>query len=148
MKEHFLEFMKKVFENDHAELAPELEEHQERWYLPLFGVYHPQKPNQIRVVFDSSAKYDGVSLNDVLLSGPDLNNALLGVLIRFRKENIAVTADIQQMFYVFVVREDHRDYLRFLWYKNNDLNNNITEYRMKVHIYLATAPHHQLPFMV
>ncbi|RXN03643.1 hypothetical protein ROHU_013311 [Labeo rohita] len=135
MREHFLEFMGKVFENDHAETAPELEEHQERWYLPLFGVYHPQKPNQIRVVFDSSAKHDGVSLNDVLLSGPDLNNALLGILIRFRKENIAVTADIQQMFYAFVVREDHRDYLRFLWYKDNDLNNNITEYRMKVHIF-------------
>lgn len=135
MKEHFLEFMKKVFENDQAELAPELEEHQERWYLPLFGVYHPQKPNQIRVVFDSSAKHDGVSLNDVLLSGPDLNNALLGVLIRFRRENIAVTADIQQMFYAFVVREDHRDYLRFLWYKDNNFNNNITEYRMKVHIF-------------
>lgn len=127
--------MKKVFESDQAELAPELEEHQERWYLPLFGVYHPKKPNQIRVFFDSSAKHDGVSLNDVLLSGPDLNNALLGVLMRFREENIAVTADIQQMFYAFVVREDHRDYLRFLWYRDNNLNNNITEYRMKVHIF-------------
>lgn len=135
MKEHFLEFMKKMFENNQAELAPELEEHRERWYLPLFGVYHPQKPNQIRVVFDSSAKHDGVSLNDVLLSGPDLNNALLGVLMRFRRENIAVTADIQQMFYAFVVREDHRDYLRFLWYKDNNLVNNITEFRMKVHIF-------------
>ncbi|XP_060765880.1 uncharacterized protein LOC132874028 [Neoarius graeffei] len=135
MKEHFVEFMKKVFENDQAELAPALEEHQERWYLPLFGVYHPQKPNQIRVAFDSSAKHDGASLNDVLLSGPDLNNALLGVLMRFRRENITVTTDIQQMFYAFVVQEDHRDYLRFLWYKDNNFNNNITEYRMKVHIF-------------
>lgn len=58
MQKHFLEFMKKVFENDHAELASECEERQEKWYLPLFGVYHPQKPNQIRVVFDSSAKND------------------------------------------------------------------------------------------
>ncbi|KAL0167347.1 hypothetical protein M9458_039191, partial [Cirrhinus mrigala] len=57
------------------------------------------------------------------------------ILIRFRKENITVTADIQQMFYAFVVREDHRDYLQFLWYKDNNLNNNITEYRMKVHIF-------------
>ncbi|XP_030638641.1 alpha-1,3-mannosyl-glycoprotein 4-beta-N-acetylglucosaminyltransferase B [Chanos chanos] len=44
----------------------------------------PQKPGQIRVVFDSSAKCQGVSLNDMLLSGPNLINNLLGVLIQFR----------------------------------------------------------------
>lgn len=135
MKEHFQEFMKKMFENDQAELASELEEHQERWYLPLFRVYHLQKPNQIRVVFDSSAKHDRVSLNNMLLSGPDLNNTLLGVLMHFRKESIAVIADIQQMFYAFVVREDHRDYLRFLWFKDNNLSSNVTEFRMKVHVF-------------
>ena len=44
------------------------------------------------MVFDSSAQYDGVSLNNVLLTGPDLNNTLLGVLIRFRREAIAFIA--------------------------------------------------------
>ncbi len=53
------------------------------WYLPTFGGLHPQKPNQIRVVFDSSACYSGISLNDVLLRGPDLNNSLVGVLLCF-----------------------------------------------------------------
>lgn len=61
------------------------------------------------MVFDSSAQFDGVSLSEVLLSGPDLNNTLLGVLLRFRKEPVAITADIEQMFYCFVVQEDHRD---------------------------------------
>ncbi|XP_040298329.1 uncharacterized protein LOC121009343 [Bufo bufo] len=65
MKSHFVAFMEKIFCNDHAELAPPLQEHEECWYLPSFGVYHPRKPNQIRVVFDSSAKHNGVSLNDV-----------------------------------------------------------------------------------
>ncbi|XP_056409269.1 uncharacterized protein LOC130324954 [Hyla sarda] len=135
MKKHFQAFMQKIFDNDQAERAPPLQENQEHWYLPIFGVYHPQKPGQIRVVFDSSAKHKGISLNDVLLSGPDLNNTLLGVLIRFRKELVAVTADVQQMFYCFLVREDHRDYLRFLWYADNDFNKEITEYRMKVHVF-------------
>ncbi|KAL6485054.1 hypothetical protein MHYP_G00070990 [Metynnis hypsauchen] len=89
----------------------------ECWYLPLFGVYHPKKPEKIRIVFDSSAAYDGVSLNDVLITGPDLNNSLVGLLMRFRKEAVAITADVEHMFHCFVVKED----LRFLWYQNNDM---------------------------
>ena len=114
MREHFLSFMGKIFENGHAEAAPPLKEGEERWYLPTFGVYHPKKPGKIRVVFDSSAKYNGVSLNDVLLTGPDLNNTLLGVLIRFREEPVAITADIEQMFHCFLVREDHWNFLRLV----------------------------------
>lgn len=75
------------------------------------------------------------SLNDVLLTGPNLNNSLLGVLLRFRKELVAVTADIQHMFHFFVVREDHRDYLCFLWYRDNNPSNDIIDYRMRVHVF-------------
>lgn len=134
MKKHFFEFMQKLFDNHHAELAPPLEG-KERWYLPTFGVYHPQKPSQIRVVFDSSAQCDRISLNDVLLQGPDLNNSLLGVQMRFRTEPIRVLADIEQMFHCFVVREDCRDMLRFLWYRNNQPGTEVVEYRMRVHIF-------------
>ncbi|XP_071153735.1 uncharacterized protein [Mytilus edulis] len=134
-REHFLTFMSKILDNNHAELAPPLHEHEECWYLPLFGVYLPKKPDQIRGVFDSSAKCNGVSLNSVLLTGPDLTNDFLGVLLRFRKEMVAVTADVQHMFHCFVVRKDHRNYLRFLWHKDNDLQKNLVEYRMRVHVF-------------
>lgn len=135
MKTHFVEFMKNMLDNKHAELAPPCDKNKETWYLPTFGVYHPQKPEKIRVVFDSSAQFEGVSLNDVLLTGPDLNNTLVGVLLRFRKDLIAITADIEQMFYCFVVQEEHRDYLRFLWYKDNDLSKDVVDYRMRVHVF-------------
>lgn len=101
----------------------------------MFGVYHPQKLDQIRVVFDSSTKYEGASVNDMLLSGPDMNNTLLGVLIRFRKEPIAVTPDMQQMFYCFAVDEKHHDFLRFLWFEDNDPQKSIGEFRMTVHVF-------------
>ncbi|MES9882937.1 MAG: hypothetical protein ABW185_18875 [Sedimenticola sp.] len=134
-KEHFLSFMQGVFDAKHAELAPPLGADEECWYLPIFGVYHPKKPNQIRAVFDSSAKHNGVSLNDVLLTGPVMTNSLLGVLLRFRREAVAVTTDIQQMFHCFYVNEAHRNYLRFLWYKDNDPDNALVEYRMCVHVF-------------
>ncbi len=40
-----------------------------------------------------------------------------------------------RLFYCFVVCEDHRDFLRFWWYEDNDLDKGITEYRMKVHVF-------------
>ncbi|XP_035988362.1 uncharacterized protein LOC118560918 [Fundulus heteroclitus] len=135
MQGQYLAFMEKIFSNGHAEVAPPVKQGEECWYLPTFGVYHPKKPNQIRIVFDSSAQYTGVSLNNVLLTGPDLNNTLIGVLLRFRTESIAVMADIQQMFHCFMVREDHRNFLRFLWHKDNDVNKEVIDYRMKVHVF-------------
>lgn len=135
MQQQYVEFMGNIIAKRHAEVAPPLKENEECWYLPTFGVYHPQKPNQIRVVFDSSAQWSGTSLNDVLLKGPDMNNSLLGVLLRFRKERVAVLADIQQMFYCFLVEGDHRNLLRFLWNKDNDINKEVVEYRMRVHVF-------------
>lgn len=138
-REHFINFMQNLFDKGFAEEAPAIPSHKECWYLPIFGVYHPRKPSQIRVVFDSSARYEGASLNQVLLPGPNLTNDLLGVLMRFRLGQIAVTADIQQMFYAFKVKEDHRDYMRFLWHKNNDIDEDLMEFRMKVHVFGNTT---------
>ena len=134
-QQHFFEFMSKIFEKGHAEKAPVLDDDQERWYLPIFGVYHPKKPSKIRVVFDSSAEHKGVSLNKALLTGPDLTNNLVGILLKFRKERIAVSADIEQMFFNFFVTDKHRDYLRFFWFEENDITKPLIEYRMKVHVF-------------
>ena len=58
----------------------------ECWYLPHHAVFHAKKPNKIRVVFDCAAQYNGTSLNEQLLPGPDILNSLIGVLSRFRKK--------------------------------------------------------------
>ena len=141
MKEQYLAFMQKIFDNDHTEKVPEedIKPGKLCWYLPHFGVYYPRKPDKIRVVFDSAAECDGLSLNKLLLSGPDITNNLFGVLLRFRENPVAMVADIEQMFHCFQVKEEHRDPLRFLWYKDNDPNGDITEYRMKVHIFRNTS---------
>ena len=141
MKQHYFDFMQKLLEKGHAEpvLKTELSTSTPRWYLPHFGVYHPQKTDKIRVVFDSAAETKGMSLNKVLLSGPDLTNNLLGVLLRFRHDIVTFVADIEQMFHSFVVQEQHRDVLRFIWYKDNDPNGELTEYRMKVHVFGNTS---------
>ena len=133
--DHFVTFMDQIISRGHAEIATTLSPSEECWYLPLFGVYHPKKPGQIRGVFDASAKFKGVSLNDVLLQGPDLLNNLLGILLRFRKDEVAISADIEKMFYSFLVEEKDRDFLRFFWYAENDPSKDLVEYRMRVHVF-------------
>ena len=105
-------------------------------YVPHTGVYHPKKTNQIRVVFDCSAQHEGVSLNDHL-QGTNLMNTLLGILCRFRQEYVAFMTDIKSMFHQFMVSKEHRDLLRFLWWKDGNPANEVIEYRMKVHLFGA-----------
>ena len=137
MKADYLEFMGKIIEKGHASPVPCNDAPPppgRSWYLPHFATYHNTK-HTIRVVFDSSSEFRGVSLNKVLLPGPDLMNNLIGVLMRFRKENVAVMCDVEQMFHSFHVDPAHRDFLRFLWFEGNDPSKPITEYRMNVHLF-------------
>ncbi|XP_060078686.1 uncharacterized protein LOC132558170 [Ylistrum balloti] len=94
-REHFVQFMTKILSTGHAETVAGTNGASERWYLTIFGVYHAKETDSLRVVFDSSAKCQGISLNDTLLKGPDLTNSLLAILLRFRKELVAFMADIQ-----------------------------------------------------
>ena len=109
------------------------------WYIPHFSVYDPNKPGKIRVVFDCSAEYKGVSLNQQLISGPDLANQLIGVLMRFRQEQVAIIADIEKMFYQVLVPENQRSLLRFWWWPNSDLRYDPINMEMTVHLFGAVS---------
>ncbi|KAL0153188.1 hypothetical protein M9458_051515 [Cirrhinus mrigala] len=108
------------------------------WYIPHHGIYHPKK-HKIRIVFDCNATYQGTSLNKQLLQGPDLTNSLVGVLIRFRQEPVALMADIESVFYRVKVPDKDTDLLRFLWWPEGDLAQPLLEYRMVVHLFGATS---------
>ena len=144
-KSDYVAFMNEIIQNGYAEKVVQdhpqaFDEHEEKnWYLPHHGIYHPKKPGKIRVVFDCSVEYKGESLNRSLLSGPDLTNSLLGVLCRFRQEPVAITCDIEKMFYQVYVNKEHRNLLRFLWWEEGDLNRDPVEYRMTVHLFGATS---------
>ncbi|KAJ8338703.1 hypothetical protein SKAU_G00354890 [Synaphobranchus kaupii] len=138
-KDDSVRFMEGIFKDGDAERAENEPETGNVWYIPHQVVYHPRKPDKIRVVFDCSAKYDGTALNDHLLTGPDLTNGLTGVLCRFRKHPIAIMCDVEKMFHRFHVDQEDRDYLRFMWWENGELNSEPKEYHMKVHLFGAAS---------
>ena len=73
------------------------------------------------------------------MSGPDLTNLLLGVLIRFKQDKVAFMGDIESMFYQVRVAEEHCSFLRFLWWKNDDLEMPPVNFEMLVHIFGRTS---------
>ena len=105
------------------------------WYLPHHPVIHQKKLDKVRIVFDCAAKYLGTSLNDQVLKGPDFMNNLLGILIRFREERIAMMSDIEGMFHQVRVNPKDCDVLRFLWWDQDDPNKKSVEYKMVVHLF-------------
>ena len=125
-----------------------LNEHQpslkkKKKYLPIFSVYNPKKPNQVRIAFDSSAQFNGVSLNDVLRSGSNLINSLLGVFMRFWNENIGIMADIQLICHCFKVKVDIGTTCDFFGMKSLTISHkkDLVGYRMCIHVFGNSQSH-------
>ena len=69
----------------------------------------------MRIVYDSAARYGGVSLNDTMLPGPKLQQDVFHVLLRFRSNPVALVADLTEMFSQVTMAKQDRRYHCFLW---------------------------------
>ena len=105
------------------------------WYLPHHPVLNPNKPGKVRRVLNGAAKFHGASLNKSLLTGPDLLQNLIHVLLRFRQHPYAVSADIMGMFPQVGVLPSDQLSLRFLWLE--DSTTNVVVYQYTRHIFGA-----------
>ena len=86
------------------------------WYLPHFPVLRLDKSaSKTRIVFDASAKFNDVSLNDIILQGTKLHYDLFAVLLRFRPDSVALMCDIREMYLPIKLRRKDQPYHRFLW---------------------------------
>ena len=141
LRDRYAANMEDMFSKKYASKVPDEElmrSDGKVWYLPHHAVVNPKKPEKVRIVFDCAAKFNGVSLNEQVLSGPDLTNRLIGILLRFRQEPIAIMADIESMFHQVSVTPDDRDVLRFLWWPHGDVSQQPAVYRMNVHLFGGT----------
>lgn len=88
-----------------------------QYYLPHHGVIKEESTStKLRVVFDASRKSSsGVSLNDKLIVGPTIQQDLLSIMIRWRKHQIAFTADIEKMYRQVRISDSDTDYQRIVW---------------------------------
>ena len=90
-----------------------------------FLTHHPvwkleSKSTPCRIVFHSSVKHKGKSMNDHLAKGPSLLNSLPGVLLRWRKGRIAYAGDIAKMFHTIDIPLEDQMLHLFLWKDSDD----------------------------
>ena len=118
----YKDFIDSLVGKSQAEVAKMLLGWQSGYFLP----HHPVL-DKFRVVFNGAARYLGFALNDYLEKGPEHNNTLIGVLLRFRQNQYAVSADTKGMLYSISIPEEDKNYLRFLWFQDGDPTKPVVE---------------------
>ena len=137
--EDYTKFMEDMVQKGYAEKSFQQVQQGKTWFIPHHGIYHPSKPGKIRVVFDCSAEYNGVSLNKKLMSGPGLSNQIISTLVKFIKDFVVVIADIEAMFYQVFVADQLRNLLSFLWWETRGISEQPQHYHMNVHVFGRTS---------
>ena len=103
------------------------------WYLPHHSVIHPHKPGKMRRVLNGAVKFHGFSLNNPLLTGPDLLQSLIHILFRLRQYPNSVSTVIEGMFLQVGVIPKDQPSIRFLW--REDPSNEISVFQYVRHIF-------------
>lgn len=93
LRDKYTNFMRECKDMDHMKITPSQPLPNQPYY------YIPHHPKKFRVVFDASAKTtNGKSLNDFQLPGPKIQPDLYDTILRFRRNKLAISADIAKMF--------------------------------------------------
>jgi len=135
--ECYLRFMREYLDLGHMSLIEprDIDSNKRVVYLPHHGVSKETSSiTKLRVVFVASTKSStSISLNDMLMVGPTLQDNLICILIRLRFYNIALIGDLEKMYRQILVREVDRDHQGVLW--RISMNDPVQEYRLNTITY-------------
>lgn len=86
-------------------------------YITIVEAYKPgpHSTTPLRLCMNSSLKYNGYSLNELLMKGPSALNDILGVTIGFRRYEVAMVKDISKFYQSVRTVERDQHLRRVLW---------------------------------
>jgi hypothetical protein len=96
-------------------LDPRTEDVEDGYYTPFVLVFkEEQETTKLRICLDFSRKYgqQKKSLNDAVLAGPKLQNSMLRILLLFRLNPFAISADVSKMFLSVGIAEQDQKWHR------------------------------------
>ncbi|XP_055840419.1 uncharacterized protein LOC129908125 [Episyrphus balteatus] len=121
------------------------------FYLPHHAVLKPQSTTtKLRVVFNASShSSNGKSLNDLLHTGPILQNDMVFLLLNWRFYRYVFNGDIEKMYRQIHIHPEHAQFQRILFrpspdQKINDYQLNTVTFGVNCAPYLAIRTLHQL----
>lgn len=90
-------------------------------FIPHHGILREDSSTtKLRAVFNaSSPTTSGVSLNNIQMVGPQVQDDLLSILIRFRQHRYVLSADVEKMYRQVLVHPDDRHLQHILWRFNS-----------------------------
>lgn len=111
------DFLRKYLELGHMEVVKDIRSVEGGYYLPHHCVLRPESSTtKLRVVFDASCKTStSYSLNNILYTGPRIQDELFGILLRFRKYKYVFAADIEKMYRQIWVANSDRKFQLIYW---------------------------------
>lgn len=135
MRRQYSEFMNEYEALGHMEKLEHFPQGIGCYYIPHHAVLNPSSSTtKFRVVFDASAKTStNTSLNELMATGPMLQDDLFTIMVRFRMMQYVFSADIAKMYrQINVAKEDQRWQL-IIW--RNSPNEPLQCYRLKTVTY-------------
>lgn len=140
LREKYINFMREYERLGHMEAIPDQHMDPSQCY---FIPHHPVTA-KFRVVFNASAKTsNGISLNDTQLAGPQLQDALVHIILRFRRFEIAITGDVEKMFRQVEIDVRHRPWQQILWRESP--SHPLRTYQLKTVTYgMASGPYNSI----
>lgn len=105
-------FMQEYIQLGHMRIAKKSEKMAENgYYIP-----HHAVTKRFRVVFDAScATTNGNSVNDIQLTGPNLQEELDIIVMRFRSHRLVLIADIKKMYRQIEMTAEDLKYQKIFW---------------------------------
>lgn len=143
LKARYTDVIKEYHDLGHMEIVPKEDQNKPgAVYLPHHAVIREDKStSKTRVVFDASCPgINGISLNQDLLVGPQLQQDLRQILLRWRCFPISLVSDIVKMYRQVKVYDEDADFQRILW--RNHQHEPLTHFRLlRVTFGTAAAPY-------
>lgn len=145
----YVDFIREYNALGHCSEVAKPEVRAPHYYIPHFSVTNENSTTtRTRVVFDASCRTENdISLNELLMVGPKLQDDLFIHLLRFRLHKFVLTGDVSKMYRQILVHQDDRKFQYILW-KDPHTDKNCRTYELNTVTYgTASAPFHAVRCM-